>query len=135
MLAVLARRQGLQYRVSTFEPQQGPHRSAEERSSGLHRAAFSMMNGPTQDGPGGERERPANEGHSFYVAAHHYEERFTTVEARLAQLGRRAGFLEKWAVVRLCSGLLRRLANSLAPELSAILVHGKIVRFTRLDLT
>ncbi len=56
------------------------------------------------------------------------------MEARLASLGRRAGFLEKWAVVRLCSGLLRRQANSLAPELSAILVHGKIVRSPLIDL-
>ena len=124
MLAVLARRQGLQYRVSTFEPQQATssqaHRQTDEK---LHRAAFSLMNGGLE-GQANER----SEGHSFYVQAHHYEERFTTVEARLAQLGRRAGFLEKWAVVRLCSGLLHRLANSLAPELSAVLVHGKIVR-------
>ena len=122
MLAVLARRQGLQYRVSTFEQPSSSHRQTDEKEK-LHRAAFSLMNGGLE-GQANERA----EGHSFHMQPHHYEERFTTVEARLAQLGRRAGFLEKWAVVRLCSGLLHRLANSLAPELSAILVHGKIVR-------
>ncbi|CAB4016585.1 Hypothetical predicted protein, partial [Paramuricea clavata] len=39
----------------------------------------------------------------------------------------KAGRVQDWDVIRHCSGLLRKIVDSLAPAISTILVHGKVV--------
>ncbi|XP_052816202.1 phosphorylase b kinase regulatory subunit beta-like isoform X2 [Mya arenaria] len=48
-----------------------------------------------------------------------------SVSRRLDQLVTRAGLHKQWGVVRLCSALLRKLVDSLAPSITSILVRGK----------
>lgn len=53
-----------------------------------------------------------------------------SVTKRLEQLVTRAGVHKEWAVVRLCSALLKKLVDSLAPSITSILVRGKHVSFS-----
>ena len=45
----------------------------------------------------------------------------------LEKLYCKAGRVQDWNVIRHCSGLLRKIVDSLAPAISTILVHGKVV--------
>ena len=45
----------------------------------------------------------------------------------LQKLYRKAGRVQDWNVIRHCSGLLRKIVDSLAPAISTILVRGKVV--------
>ena len=45
----------------------------------------------------------------------------------LQKLYCKAGRVQDWNVIRHCSGLLRKIVDSLAPAISTILVHGKVV--------
>ena len=60
------------------------------------------------------------EGAFFRIDAH-------TVSAKLESIVLRAGEYRQWAVVRLCSALLGKLVDSLAPSVTAVLVKGKQV--------
>ncbi|XP_046550516.1 LOW QUALITY PROTEIN: phosphorylase b kinase regulatory subunit beta-like [Haliotis rubra] len=48
-----------------------------------------------------------------------------TVEERLERLVQKAGAHKHWSVVRLCSALLGKLVDSLAPSVTTVLVRGK----------
>lgn len=50
-----------------------------------------------------------------------------TLTHLLQKLYRKAGVIQEWNVIRHCSGLLRKIVDSLAPAISTILVHGKVV--------
>ena len=45
----------------------------------------------------------------------------------LQKLYCKAGRVQDWNVIRHCSGLLRKIVDSLAPAISTILVRGKVV--------
>ena len=51
-----------------------------------------------------------------------------SLDKLLHKLYLNAGRLQDWNVIRHCSGLLRKIVDSLAPAISTILVHGKVVR-------
>ncbi|XP_042909770.1 probable phosphorylase b kinase regulatory subunit beta isoform X3 [Parasteatoda tepidariorum] len=48
-----------------------------------------------------------------------------TVKERLEKLTRQAGALRHWSVVRYCSSVLRKLVDSISPNITSILVCGK----------
>lgn len=48
-----------------------------------------------------------------------------TVKERLERLTRQAGALRHWSVVRYCSSVLRKLVDSISPNITSILVCGK----------
>ncbi|XP_055949227.1 probable phosphorylase b kinase regulatory subunit beta isoform X2 [Argiope bruennichi] len=48
-----------------------------------------------------------------------------TVKERLDRLTRQAGALRHWSVVRYCSSVLRKLVDSISPNITSILVCGK----------
>lgn len=48
-----------------------------------------------------------------------------TLKDRMERLTRQAGALRHWTVVRYCSSLLGKLADSLSPYITSILVSGK----------
>lgn len=48
-----------------------------------------------------------------------------SVSERMETLITQAGMQKKWSVVRLCSGLLGKLVDSLAPSITTVLVRGK----------
>ena len=50
-----------------------------------------------------------------------------TLTELLQNLYRKAGRVHDWNVIRHCSGALRKIVDSLAPAISTILVHGKVV--------
>lgn len=50
-----------------------------------------------------------------------------SLDVRLHKLYIKAGRVQDWNVIRHCSGLLRKIVDSLAPAISTILVHGKVV--------
>jgi len=58
-----------------------------------------------------------------------------SVSRRLEQLVTRAGLHKQWGVVRLCSALLGKLVDSLAPSITSILVRGKQVCGLNLDFS
>ena len=60
------------------------------------------------------------EGASFQIS----EETVTTEMERLI---RKAGLNKKWSVVRMLSGTLEKVVDSLAPSITTILVSGKQV--------
>lgn len=52
-----------------------------------------------------------------------------SLEKLVHQLYLKAGRVQDWNVIRHCSGLLRKIVDSLAPAISTILVHGKVVGY------
>lgn len=59
-----------------------------------------------------------------------------TINGRLEALISKAGTQKNWSVVRLCSALLGKLVDSLAPSITTVLVRGKQVNlFNSLHLT
>ncbi|RWS07321.1 putative phosphorylase b kinase regulatory subunit beta-like protein [Dinothrombium tinctorium] len=48
-----------------------------------------------------------------------------TVREKLERLSRQAGTLRHWSVVRYCSGILKKLVDSISPCTTSILVNGK----------
>ncbi|KAK6186118.1 hypothetical protein SNE40_008216 [Patella caerulea] len=58
------------------------------------------------------------EGHAFRIDSY-------TVSEKLEKLIHRAGAHKHWSVVRLCSALLGKLVDSLAPSVTTVLVRGK----------
>ncbi|RWS29536.1 putative phosphorylase b kinase regulatory subunit beta-like protein [Leptotrombidium deliense] len=48
-----------------------------------------------------------------------------TVRERLERLSRQAGTLRHWSVVRYCSGILKKLVDSISPCTTSILVNGR----------
>lgn len=60
------------------------------------------------------------EGAKFYI-----DDR--PITQRIDKLIHKAGVYKEWRVVRLCSALLGKLVDSLAPSITTILVRGKHV--------
>ena len=56
------------------------------------------------------------------------------VHQRLVQLNSEAGTLRCWSVLRFCSSLLGRVVDSISPYLTAILVSGKQVSASAVQL-
>ena len=50
-----------------------------------------------------------------------------SLDELLHKLYIKAGRVQDWNVIRHCSGLLRKIVDSLAPAISTILVRGKVV--------
>jgi phosphorylase kinase alpha/beta subunit len=48
-----------------------------------------------------------------------------TVKERVERLCRQAGALRHWIVVRYCSALLKKLVDSISPNITSVLVNGK----------
>lgn len=48
-----------------------------------------------------------------------------TVKEKFEKLSRQAGASRHWAVVRFCSSMLKKLVDSISPNLTSILVNGK----------
>jgi len=48
-----------------------------------------------------------------------------TVKERLEKLSRQAGGLRHWSVVRYCSSILKKLVDSISPNITSVLVGGK----------
>lgn len=60
------------------------------------------------------------EGANFYIDNE-------TIVSKIDKLIHKAGVYKEWRVVRLCSSLLGKLVDSLAPSITTILVRGKHV--------
>ena len=58
---------------------------------------------------------------------HHSFFHVGSLDELLHKLYLKAGRVPDWNVIRHCSGLLRKIVDSLAPAISTILVHGKVV--------
>jgi phosphorylase kinase alpha/beta subunit len=48
-----------------------------------------------------------------------------TVKEKLEKLSRQAGCIRYWSVVRYCSSILKKLVDSLSPNITSVLVNGK----------